>query len=326
MSFSREVKKELARHIPGRSCCRMAELSALVRFRGSLHLGGEGSISLSLDCDNAAISRKIIKLLKGTFSLTPQLMVEKEQKLRKRNRYLILIQNQPRLPQALNELGILDDRFFLTGGILPRQIRQSCCATSYLRGAFLGGGYLSSPEKAHHLEISSPSEELIEDLVKLLARFSLPASSYRKKDKEILYLKDMDKMLSLLALIGARRTLLGFEDVRIIKEIKNEVNRLVNCDTANVKRTVLAAQRQIEEIRKIDRTLGLNKIPPGLREVALTRLKNPQASIAEIGRMLNHSASKSAVNHRFRRIHQIAVDRGGSRLRDTGIPQDQESG
>jgi DNA-binding protein WhiA len=306
MSFSREVKKELARHIPGKLCCRMAELSALVRFRGSLHLGGEGSISLSLDCDNAAISRKIIKLLKGTFNLTPELMVGKEQKLQKRNRYLILIQNQQSLPQALNELGILDDRFFLTGGILPREIKQSCCAISYLRGAFLGGGYLSSPEKEHHLEISSPSEELIADLMKLLARFSLPASSYRKKDKEVLYLKDMDKILSFLALIGAHRTILGFEDVRIIKEIKNEVNRLVNCDTANVKRTVLAAQRQIEEIRKIDGTLGLNKIPPGLREVALTRLRNPEASIVEIGQMLNHPASKSAVNHRFRRIRQIA--------------------
>lgn len=317
MSFTAEVKEELSRIESRRECCRKAELAALVRIEGTLHITGREQFRLEVATETAPVARKAIKLLHGLYSLKTELTVRRSV-LHKTNNYLITVPNQPNLPNALTELGILDDESRLTAGILPRVVRRECCAISYLRGAFLGGGFVADPHGDFHFELTAESEQVAEDLAALMGRFDVGARVTRRRGLFTVYLKGAEPIVTFLALVGAHRALLRTEDVRVIKSMRNDVNRLVNAETANLERSAEASLGQIDAILALEATYGLDNLPPALQELARLRLENPDTSLRELGELADPPLSKSAVYHRVRRIEELAAGIGAPRGRRAG--------
>jgi cell division protein WhiA len=309
VSFTAEVKEELSRIEPKRQCCLKAELAALVRIEGTLHITGRERYRLEIATETAPVARKTIKLLHGLYDLKTELTVRRSV-LHKTNNYLITVVSQPRLPQALNELGILDDALTLTYGISPRLVRRDCCAIAYLRGAFLGGGFVADPHGDFHFELTAETVEMAEDLRALMGRFGIHAKVTQRRGLHAVYLKGAEPIVTFLALVGAHRALLRTEDVRIVKSMRNDVNRLVNAETANLQKSAQAAMVQIEAIRMLEATRGLESLPRALRELAALRLEHPEVSLRELGELADPPLSKSAVYHRIRRIEELAS--GGS--------------
>jgi hypothetical protein len=312
MSFTAEVKDELSRVEGRRECCKKAELAALVRIEGTLHIAGPERFRLEVATETAPVARKAIKLLHGLYDLKTELTVRRSV-LHKTNNYLITVPTQPRLPQALNELGILDDAMSLTPGIMPRVVRRECCAIAYLRGAFLGGGFVADPHGDFHFELTAESGQIAEDLAGLMERFSIAPKVTQRRGLYTVYLKGAEPIVTFLALVGAHRALLRTEDVRVVKSMRNDVNRLVNAETANLAKTADASLAQIEAIGVIARTSGLDNLPPALRELARLRLEHPEVSLRELGELADPPLSKSAVYHRVRRLEELAEETEGAR-------------
>ncbi len=306
MSFSAVTKNELARVIGQRSCCRLAELAALVKMDGSIQLSGGRQLSLNIITENAAVARKIFSLVKSLFDLQTEVLVQRKSRLKKNNIYLVRFPHQQGMSDILQRLGMLDGTGRLKE-IAPHDLlRRDCCRRSYLRGVFLGGGSVNSPEGTYHLEIVTSNEKFADVISKLMNRFHLDARSSQRKNCNVIYLKESEHIISFLNIIGAHSALLNFENARIYKGMRNKVNRLVNCETANLNKTVNAAVRQIENIELIRDTLGLDNMPDSLMEIAEVRLKYPDACLKELGNLMQPPLGKSCVNHRLRRIEELA--------------------
>jgi hypothetical protein len=311
VSFTAEVKDELSRIFPKRTCCLKAELSALVRVEGTLHVTGKEVYRLEIATETAPVARKTIKLLHDVYSVKTELTVRRSV-LHKANNYLITVPAQPRLPQVMNDLGILDDSLGVAYGVAPRLVRKDCCAISYLRGAFLGGGFVADPHGDFHFELTAETKELADDLVALMGRFGIEAKTIQRRSLYAVYLKGAEPIVDFLALVGAHRALLRAEDVRIVKSMRNDVNRLVNAETANVLKATDAAVRQLEDIRVLAEDVGLDNLPPALSELAYLRLEHPDVSLRELGELADPPLSKSAVYHRIRRIEEMASEARGT--------------
>jgi len=305
MSFTAEVKDELSRVEPSKLCCQKAELAALVRIEGTLHIAGPERFQLELATETAPVARKMVKLLHRLYGLKTEITVRRSI-LHKTNNYLIAVVDQPRLPQALNELGILDDSMNLTRGILPRVVRRNCCAISCLRGAFLGGGFVANPHGDFHFELTADSRQVAEDLSMLMRRFEIQAKVSQRRELHTAYLKGAEPIVMFLALAGAHSALLRTENVRVVKSMRNEINRLVNAETANLSKSANASLEQIEAIELLDKLIGLENLPPALRDLGYLRLENPEVSLRELGELAEPPLSKSAVYHRVRRITDLA--------------------
>lgn len=303
MSFAAQTKKELTL-MEAEACCEKAELSALIRMNGSVQLSNQ-RIILDISTENAAIARRIYSLLKKTYQVHIELLVRKKMRLKKNNVYMVRIPT--RVQDILTDLKIVSEGFQFTPGIDKSVVRGNCCKRSYLRGAFLAGGSVNNPEgSSYHLEISSMYEEHCHALVELANRFHLNARCIERKKGFVFYIKEGQKIIEFLSLIGAHQALLRFEDIRIMKDMRNSVNRIVNCETANLNKTIGASMRQIENIRLLQREVGLESLPDKLREVAEIRLQYPDVNLNEIGDMLKGNVSKSGVNHRLRKIDELA--------------------
>jgi len=307
VSFTAEVKEELSRVMPQRSCCPRAELSALMRVEGTIHLSGGERYRLEMATETAPVARKAIKLMHSLYGLSTELTVRRSV-LHKTNNYLITVPSQPALAPSLTDLGILDEAAGLAYGVPGRLVRKDCCAVSYLRGAFLGGGFVADPHGDFHFELTAETEDYARDLVGLMARFGIAARVTRRRGLYAVYLKGAEPIVNFLALVGAHRALLRTEDVRILKSMRNDVNRLVNAETANVQKSAEAAMSQVEDIRYVVDAHGLEWLPPALRELAQLRLDHPDVSIRELGEFATPPLSKSAVYHRIRRIESLAAE------------------
>jgi DNA-binding protein WhiA len=307
VSFTAEVKEELSRVMPARACCPRAELSALMRVEGTIHIAGGERYRLEMATETAPVARKAIKLMHSLYGLSTELTVRRSV-LHKTNNYLITVPSQPALAPALTDLGILDESMGLAYGVPVRLVRRDCCAVSYLRGAFLGGGFVADPHGDFHFELTAETEQYARDLVGLMARFGIAARVTRRRGLYAVYLKGAEPIVNFLALVGAHRALLRTEDVRILKSMRNDVNRLVNAETANVQKSAEAAISQVEDIRYVVDIHGLEWLPPALRELAQLRLDHPDVSIRELGEFAQPPLSKSAVYHRIRRIEALAAD------------------
>ncbi|MCE5204056.1 MAG: DNA-binding protein WhiA [Coriobacteriales bacterium] len=305
MSFTAEVKDELSRVETRRRCCPRAELSALVRVEGTLHYTPNERLRLEVATETAPVARKVIKLLHSGYDLSTELTVRRSV-LHKSNNYLITVPSQPRLSDALVDLGILDSDHSPVHGIPAWLVKRDCCAVAYLRGAFLGGGFVADPHGDFHFELTADDEQVAEDLTVLMGRFGMSAKVTQRRGTYAVYLKGAEPIVTFLALAGAHQALLRTEDVRIIKGMRNDVNRLVNAETANVQKSADAAVEQIEAIRHLAETRGLESLPPALRELAELRLENPDASLRELGELADPPLSKSAVYHRIRRLEEMA--------------------
>ncbi|MFD1886982.1 DNA-binding protein WhiA [Paenibacillus wenxiniae] len=303
MSFAAQTKKELTM-IEADDCCEQAELSALIRMNGSVQVSNK-KIILDISTENAAIARRIYSLIKKHFAVHTELLVRKKMRLKKNNVYIVRI--PAGVQEILSQLKIVSEGFMFTPGINKQMVSKTCCKRAYLRGAFMAGGSVNNPEgSSYHLEIASMYEEQCQALVDLANEFDLNARCIERKKGFILYIKEGEKIIEFLSIIGAHQALFKFEDVRIMRDMRNSVNRIVNCETANLNKTIGAAVRQIDNIRLIQRHLGLEQLPDKLREVAEIRLAHPDMNLKEVGEMLKGGVSKSGVNHRLRKIDELA--------------------
>lgn len=281
-----------------------AELAALIRMNGTVSLFNRQFI-LNVQTENAAIARRMYILLKRHYDVESELLVRKKMKLKKNNVYIV------RLKYGTKE--ILEDLEIMNGLLFSSHVSEVIMNNeqkmrSYLRGAFLAGGSVNNPETSrYHLEIYSNYEEHNDDICQMMNAFQLNARKIERRNGYMTYLKEAEKIADFLALIGAANAMMKFEDVRIVRDMRNSVNRLVNCENANINKVVHAASKQLEEIQLIDEQLGLDKLPDKLQEIARSRLENPDISLKELGESLpSGSISKSGVNHRLRKLSQIA--------------------
>lgn len=282
-----------------------AELSALIRMNGSLSFSNRMLI-LDIQTENAAIARRIYTLLKKQYEITVELLVRKKMRLKKNNVYIVrLVQ---RAKEILEDLNILDEGFTFYRSISENLVKKKCCKRSYIRGAFLAGGSVNNPEtSSYHLEIFSQYKEHNDSLCELMNTFELNSKTLERKKGFITYLKEAEKITEFLNIIGAHQALLRFEDVRIVRDMRNSVNRLVNCETANLNKTIGAALRQVENIRYIDDKIGLDALPDKLREIAKLRVEYQDVTLKELGEMVSSGTiSKSGINHRLRKLDEIA--------------------
>lgn len=312
MSFSFKTKNELSRIPINKSCCSLAELSALIRMSGSISFSGKGKISFKVVTENAAIARRVFTLLKTHYKIQTEVMVRKNRQLKKNNIYSIVVTTEMGAEDILEQVGIVKEnkegKKALNYGIPLSLLRKSCCKRSYIRGAFLGGGSISDPEKTYHLEFVTYSEKHSRDLCDLINTFDLTAKIVERKNTFVVYIKEGDQIVTLLNIMQAHKSLLDLENIRIYKDMRNNVNRIVNCETANLSKTVTAALRQIENIKYIQKNIGFRKLPQNLKDVAELRLNYEDLSLKELGQMLDPPVGKSGINHRLRRLDKIAED------------------
>lgn len=297
------MKNELTR-IETDLCCSKAELAALIRMNGNLNIQNMQWV-INVQSENAAIARRVYSLTKKIFGVDIELLVRKKMKLKKNNVYICRIKMKTK--EILDELSILQDGQFMQH-IDQSLIQEECCKRSYLRGAFLAGGSVNNPEtSSYHLEIFSLYERHSEGLTELMNGYGLNAKTLERKKGYISYLKEAEKISDFLSIIGGYQALLKFEDVRIVRDMRNSVNRLVNCETANLNKTIGAAMRQVENIKLIDEEIGIDELPERLREIARLRVLHQDISLKELGEMVSTGTiSKSGVNHRLRKIDEIA--------------------
>lgn len=304
MSFSTTTKEELARIETTKECCRLAELASLIRMDGTLQISANQQYSLNVTTENASVARKIYNLAKELLQLPADIVVRRKLRLKKNNSYLVKI--YPRGLDDLQKLGIVNKEGEIQAGIEKSLIKRRCDQKAYLRGAFLAGGSISNPEGNYHLEIITNDEVLAQDISLLFHKFALNAKVSIRKNFHVVYLKESEHIFEFLALIGAHKALFEFENIRILKGMRNQVNRIVNCETANLNKTVDAAVRQVENIKMIEGSIGFQALPDNLQEIARLRLEFPDATLKELGEMLIPKVGKSGVNHRLRKIDEIA--------------------
>lgn len=303
MSFAADVKKELTTLEVHREHAR-SELAALIRMNGSLSIVNQQFV-LNVQTENAAIARRIYSLLKDHYEVRSELLVRKKMKLKKNNVYIVRLKQDTK--SVLADLDILDGMMFNTH-VSEEIIGNAQKMRSYLRGAFMASGSVNNPETSrYHLEIFSIYEEHNDDVCQMLNYYDLNARTLERRNGYISYLKGAERIADFLTLIGATNSMLKFEDVRIVRDMRNSVNRLVNCETANLNKTIDAASKQIENIQYIESTVGLSSLPGKLQEIAELRLEYPEVSLKELGEMIPSGAiSKSGINHRIRKINEFA--------------------
>lgn len=303
MSFSNDVRNELARAMGEKACCQKAELAALIMINGRVSVEENGDLLLNITLDNAATARKTFKILKQVYGLQSSARVANRRFFKKNRYYTVATEIDPH-HQLMADFNI-HPKGQISRRINNALLGKSCCKRSFLRGVFLSRGFVNRPEGNYHLEIICHDSGMAEDLKKLLAGFDLPARSIERKNSLIVYLKESEKIVDFLRLVGANKALLDFENVRIIKSMRNTINRQVNCETANLAKTVDASVRQIELIKRFTQQHGWNKLPSSIRELAILRLDYPDLSLKELGMMMEPALSKSGVAYRMRKLEKL---------------------
>jgi DNA-binding protein WhiA len=302
LSFSSEVKEELARTVPRKRCCRHAEILGLLKACGSLRLGRDGH-SVALEAESAPVARKAFRYMKQLYGVQAQILVRRRRRLRNTNVYMVRTSDAEVVDDLVTNLGLNGPEY---GQMLssPQFIR--CCSRAFLRGYFLGAGFIAPPGKGHHLELGVSDREEAEQIASLLDRHGIQAKISRRRSGHIVYLKHAPGIVDFLNLTGAHTALLAYENVRAYKTVRSRVNRLVNMDNANLTKVVEASLRQLEDIDLIDRTQGLDSLPDNLASVARLRLQHPDATLEELGQLAQPRVGKSGTNHRMRKIAEIA--------------------
>ena len=306
MSFTADIKDELSRVVPTCSHCEKATLAALVRIEGTLFFSGPGRYRIEIATDVPNVARLVIKLLHNLFDLKTNLSIRRSV-LHKTPNYLIEVPTQHNLEPALRDMGVLSDDG-LEMGIKKSLVAKECCAAAYLRGAFLGSGFISNPRGDFHFEIRVESELLAQGLVALLDQKGIKARIMPRRNSFIVYLKSGAAILEFLAFTGAYQCALAMENERVIKSVRNDVNRITNAEVANQAKSVSASIDQVFAIRKVVAHYGMENLPPALQEFIRLRVANPDATLKELGDYASPKLSKSAVYHRARRIEQMAEE------------------
>ncbi|MGP1569679.1 MAG: DNA-binding protein WhiA [Eubacteriales bacterium] len=310
MSFSVDTKNELSRLNVEKKCCMLAEIAGFIRFCGAIRLAGLGRFEVVMSTENLAILRHYKALIKEYFDLETKVNHTQGSGIKKASAYELRITSENGSEQVLREIGILmvrEGSNFISDGIYDALIKTKCCRRAYLRGAFLGAGTISEPEKGYHFEILCNTEKLAVDMAKLLNAFSaINAKIVARSKRYGVYLKDAEQIADVLKIMGVSAQLFKLEDIRLLKQIKNQSNRMRNCDTANVEKTVSTAEKQIKAIKRLIKTGMFEKLDKKLVEIATVRMENPYVSLAELGNLVEPPLKKSGVNHRLKKLESIA--------------------
>lgn len=309
MSFSGEVKKELCKcSVPARHC-QIGEITAILYMCGRIRINEKDEYSILVQTENVTVARRVYTLVRKAFQAKPVITVRNNEYLKKTRVYRVVIgkhEDAVRLLKAakmMDEYGnLIDETAMWSKNVLQR----TCCKRAFLRGAFLAGGSMSDPEKNYHYEIVCAGEEKARQIQKIMNDFDLEAKVVVRKKYHVVYLKESAGIVDTLNVMEAPISLMKLENIRILKDMRNSVNRRVNCEAANISKTVAAAQKQIEDIQFIRDAGGFGDLSPSLLETAKLRLEYPEATLKELGTMLNPPVGKSGVNHRLRKLSEIA--------------------
>lgn len=306
MSFSGMVKDELSKQISVARHCRIAEIAALLSACGRITEDG----NLKLQMENDAVIRKYFTLLRKTFNIETEISIRESSHQKKGQVYYIELSDSKQIEEVLQGTKLVSDvnngGMLISGNGLTTQ--QSCCKRAFIRGAFLASGSISDPRKGYHFEIVCSDERKAQQLQEIIRSFQIDAKIVQRKKSHVVYVKEGDQIVDMLAIMEANVALMNLENIRILKEMRNTVNRKVNCETANINKTVNAAVKQMEDIKLIADMTGLENLNEGLAEIAELRLQYPEATLKELGMMLNPQVGKSGVNHRLRKLSKIADD------------------
>ena len=308
-SFSGRLKEELVRLPLGKPCCQLSEIGAMTQTSGHLSFRGRGRITVQYRLENTGAARRLFQLLKNRLGVSPTLHFIQTKMLGGRRTWVLTLgeEDSRTLLAALHRIEVEEDGMITLKRSVPRHpLTRQCCRRAFLRGAFLGAGTMSNPEKGYHLEWKAEDERLAEAIHKLMEKEEIPFHSYERRGQQVIYLKGADRITEMLAMMGASGSVLEVENIRVRKQTRLRVTRASNCDEHNSEKMLDAALRQAEACRKISLKQGLFTLPPGLREMARMRMENPDMNLTELGQNMEPPLSKSAVNHRLRRLMEIA--------------------
>ncbi len=301
MSFSSDVKNELAVVKPEKSCCSLSELCGLYATMGSLSLLGRGKVNVQLTSESLAVCRRAYTLLVQSLHVSPQIHYVTNARFGG-TRKCVLTLGPVHTPALLKALGMMDETGTLKSTTPRMGLTRQCCMRAFLRGIMLGGGTMSNPEQSYHLELPCRDSDIQAMMAKSMQRMGLPIKLGARREHTYLYLKQSEQIVAFLTVIGAHTSVMQIEDLRVKKQVMETVNRAMNCDNANLQKQMDASTAQVEAIRRLRDSDRLSTLPAGLQEIALARLNAPDASLTELGQMLDPPIGKSGVNHRMRRL------------------------
>lgn len=300
MSFTTEIKNELCAYQTKKACCAFAELSAIVCFGAHIR-----DNCLVLRTENKSFAERISDLTQRVFGFRAVVITKATPGL-----FEVQIANEETLPRVLEAFGMVknsrDMKNFVAFSLPDSAAEKPCCVHSVFRGAFLTCGSCAEPEKRYHLEISTNHFRLSRTLLKMMEENDIRGKIITRKANYVVYLKGADYIHDFLGYAGAMKSVVALEETRVTKDFKNNINRKVNFELANLTKSINAGAEQAEAIRFIEDTVGISSLDDSLKEVAYLRLENPDASLSELLKLLSEPISKSGLNHRLRKLSDIA--------------------
>ena len=309
MSFSSQIKEELSRQTAPARHCQIAEIAAILSLCGRIQISGDDHYSIKIHTENVTVARKCFTLLKKTFNIVTDISIRRNAHLGKNRIYSVAVKQHDdalrilKATKLLADDGEIGENLNVVGNVV---VQNPCCRRAFLRGAFLASGSISDPEKSYHFEIVCATEPKAKQIQSIMATFNVEAKIVIRKKYYVVYIKEGNQIVDMLNVMEAHLSLMELENIRIVKEMRSNVNRQVNCETANINKTVSAAMKQIADIEYIRDTVGFESLPLGLAEIARVRLEKPEATLKELGEELEPPVGKSGVNHRLRKLCETA--------------------
>ena len=314
MSFAGETRLELVERTPEAGCCRLASLAALLILGGRVNFLGQGRYAATISSEHACVVRYADRLARLAADLAGEFAAVRTAQLGERVKYQLTFRDADAV-SLIRALGLWDERapFCVSGKPEASMLRRLCCQRAYLKGAFLACGWIKPPETAYRAELAAPDRAQAEHLARILRKNGVSARISPRKTQHVVYFQEGEMVSTFLKLIGANRSVLRMENARALREVRNSVNRQVNCDARNLEAVVSAAQRQVADILYLKQRGALEKLPPPLKQIAEARLNNTEVSLAELGELLDPPIGKSGVNNRLRRLTAMAEEMRGAR-------------
>lgn len=308
MSFSKEVKSELAKQISSSRHCRIAELAAIVSLCGRIKITKDDEYRLFIHTENFVVAVKSYILIRKVFAADMEVSVRMNIAASKSSIYIVAVKDARDSKKILEAVKLIDEYGDINEDLSVSNIviQNTCCKRAFIRGAFLASGSITDPKKSYHFEITSATMEKAVQLQHIIAAFDIEAKIIQRKKYYVVYIKEGNQIVDILNVMEAHKALMDLENVRILKEMRNSINRQVNCEAANIRKSVTAASRQIQDIELIAKKRGLDSLTDGLRQVAQLRLENEDMPLKDLGLLLDPPISKSGVNHRLRKLSSIA--------------------
>ncbi len=309
MSFSKNVKEELSRQISPARHCQIAEIAAIISLCGDIIINDRNEHFIKIHTENLTVARKYFILIRKSFHVAAEISVRRNNNFKKSNVYTVWIKDAEISMKILQATKLIDqdgeirEELSITDNLV---VQNACCRRAFIRGAFLAYGSMSNPAKNYHFEIVTSTRKKAEQLRDIINFFQMDAKIVQRKNHFVVYVKEGSQIVDLLNIMEAHVSLMELENVRILKEMRNSINRQVNCETANINKTVVAAGKQIDDIIYIRDTIGFHELSEGLEEIAKLRIEQSDASLKELGTLLNPPIGKSGVNHRLRKLSMIA--------------------